>query len=355
MSYNKIFIDGIMHMGDMIMTASVLPVIRKNCPNAKITYLCSANLAFVAELLDGVDEVIPYKYVSGGGYKDVFILGRKLAKRHFDLGISLDPRERVTLMKWFARIPERISMEQGLGWKLGWEKWFYTRDLKLPIGWKYQENSMTRTFQQMMRKFFHDTSTEFIPPRFKPSLPKNEKWVENILNSVPKNRKKVALCIQTASLTKNWPIENFIQVCDWLIENYGAQLYLTGIEAHKARGEKLLKGMKHPDSVVDLIGNTSFLELSALLSHMDLMLTLDTGSSHVAAAAGCPVVTIFTFTSSVIYRAPGKHCVGVSGHLPCSGKHICIGPSRCPKSDCVDAVTVPMVEAAIKKLFQETA
>lgn len=126
MSYNKIFIDGIMHMGDMIMTASVLPVIRKNCPNAKITYLCSANLAFVAELLDGVDEVIPYKYVSGGGYKDVFILGRKLAKRHFDLGISLDPRERVTLMKWFARIPERISMEQGLGWKLGWEKWFYT-------------------------------------------------------------------------------------------------------------------------------------------------------------------------------------------------------------------------------------
>ena len=52
---------------------------------------------------------------------------------------------------------------------------------------------------------------------------------------------------------------------------------------------------------------------------------------------------------------PGKYSTGVSGHLPCSGKHICIGPSRCPKSDCVDAVTVPMVESAVEKLFQETA
>ena len=66
MIYKNIFVDGIMHMGDMIMTAAVFPVLRKHCPEARITYLCSANLAFVAELLEGVDEVIPYSYTSGG-------------------------------------------------------------------------------------------------------------------------------------------------------------------------------------------------------------------------------------------------------------------------------------------------
>lgn len=90
MTYKNIFVDGIMHMGDMIMTASVFPVLRKHCPEARITYLCSANLAFVAKLLEGVDEVIPYSYASGGGYGDVWRIGRQLSHCHFDLGISLD-------------------------------------------------------------------------------------------------------------------------------------------------------------------------------------------------------------------------------------------------------------------------
>lgn len=355
MTYKNIFVDGIMHMGDMIMTASVFPVLRKHCPEARITYLCSANLAFVAELLEGVDEVIPYRYTSGGGYGDVWRMGRQLSQRHFDLGISLDPRERVTLMKWFARIPERISMEQALGWKLGWEKWFYTQDLELPAGWSYQEHSMAASFQQMIRGFFGDPSQEFVPPQLKPMAAEQERWAQKLLQKAPAVGKKIALCIQTTSRTKDWPAEKFSQVCDWLAETYGATLYLTGIPAHRERGNAILQEMKHREAVVDLIGKTSFLELTALLAHMDLLLTLDTGTAHIGAVAGCPVVTLFTFNSPVIYRVPGKHCVGVSGHLPCSGKHICIGPRRCPKSDCVDAVTVPMVESAIKKLFQETA
>ena len=262
MTYKNIFVDGIMHMGDMIMTASVFPVLRKHCPGARITYLCSANLAFVAELLEGVDEVIPYRYASGGGYGDVWRMGRQLSQRHFDLGISLDPRERVTLMKWFARIPERISMEQALGWKLGWEKWFYTRDLELPAGWSYQEHSMAASFQQMMRGFFGDPSQEFVPPRLKPMAAEQERWAQKLLQKAPAAGKKIALCIQTTSRTKDWPAEKFSQVCDWLAETYGATLYLTGIPAHRERGNAILQEMKHREAVVDLIGKTSFLELT---------------------------------------------------------------------------------------------
>ena len=58
MTYHKIFLDGIMHMGDMLMTASVLPVLRKHCPHAQIVYLAKKELAVVAEMLEGVDRVI---------------------------------------------------------------------------------------------------------------------------------------------------------------------------------------------------------------------------------------------------------------------------------------------------------
>lgn len=351
MHYKNIFIDGIMHMGDMIMTASVMPVLRKHCPDAHITYLCSANLAFVANLLEGLDEVIPYSYHSKGGYMDVYRLGKKLEKRHFDLGISLDPRERVTLMKWFAHIPERISLEQALGWKLGWERLFYTRDLALPKGWSYQDHSMAASFQQLMREFFNDPATDFDPVRLKPAPAEDQEWAAQLLQKQQPRGKKIALCVQTTSRTKDWPVEKFSAICDWLVGTYDATLFLTGIPSHEERGEAILQGMKHREKMVDLIGVTTFTQLVGLLEKMDLLLSLDTGTAHIGAAAGCPVVTIFTHNSPVIYRAPGYHCETVSAHVPCSGKHVCIGPTRCKKTDCVDGVTLAMVQEKVKKIL----
>lgn len=76
--YKKIFIDGIMHLGDMIMSASVLPVLKKTYPDSDITYLAMGNLAHVAELLEGVDHVIPYTYKSKGGIYGCVPLGKKI-------------------------------------------------------------------------------------------------------------------------------------------------------------------------------------------------------------------------------------------------------------------------------------
>lgn len=39
MSHIKIFIDGIMHLGDMIMSSSVIPVLKKAYPDSEIIYL----------------------------------------------------------------------------------------------------------------------------------------------------------------------------------------------------------------------------------------------------------------------------------------------------------------------------
>jgi len=34
--YKKIFVDGIMHLGDMIMSASVFPILKKHIPRLKL-------------------------------------------------------------------------------------------------------------------------------------------------------------------------------------------------------------------------------------------------------------------------------------------------------------------------------
>lgn len=347
----KIFVDGIMHLGDMIMTASVFPVLKKAYPNAEVTYLASANLAFVAEALEGVDRVVPYAYQSKGGYWDVYRMGKKLEKEHFDIGISLDPRERVTFMKWFARIPIRISLEQALGWKLGWEKWFYTHDLSFEQEWNWRRHRMGESFQVLMRKFVQDKDSQFIIPEFKKSSEEVMKSVKQMMRIYPESKLKIAFCVETINRDKDWPAEKFSIIADWLIETYKASIIMTGVASHSAKVQEIISSMKYKNFVINMVGKTSFLELIALFRQTDMVLTLDTGTTHIASAAGCPVVTIFSHGSPEIYQGAGEKTRAVSAHLPCSGKHICIGPAKCTKRDCIDAVTVEMVKKEISSLM----
>lgn len=352
MTHKKIFIDGIMHLGDMIMSSSVIPVLKKAYPDSEIVYLATANLAYVVSFFKGIDQVIPYTYQSKGGYMDVYRMGKMLRKYNFDIGISLDPRERVTLMKWFAHIPIRISMEQALGWKLGWEKWFYTYDLSFSDGWNYREHRMSESFQHLMRLYMNDSEIKFIPPAFCPSDDSDIKKAIELLKPAGIGKKKIAFCVSTTDEFKDWPADRFSIIADWLIEKYNSVIIMTGVPKHSKKVSEVITRMVHKDSCIDAVGKTSFSELIALFRHVDLVLTLDTGTSHIAGAAGCPVVTIFTHNTPEIYRAAGKYTGAVSANLPCSGKHVCIGPGKCKKNDCVEAVSVSMVQKEISRIME---
>lgn len=348
----KIFLDGIMHLGDIFMSASVIPILRQHYPQAEIHYLVKDNLSGAAGLLSGIDRIIPYTYQSGGGYMDVYRMGRELAKEHYDLGISLDPRERVTLMKWFARIPVRLSMERALGWELGWEKYFYTNDLHFRKPWDYREHRMSESFQRLIRDYFEDESEEFIPPSVRPSTEAELREADGLLAPLCDRAVKVAFSVETTTKTKDWPTSKFAEAADWLVENYGAGIVMTGIASQKPRIAEIMKQMKHPEAAIDVAGKTSLTVLIALFRRMKLLLTLDTGSAHIAAVAGCPVITIFTHNSPKIYRAACAVSRAVSGHVPCSGKHTCIGPSRCQKTDCVDCISTDMVKKELQEVME---
>ena len=352
MSHIKIFIDGIMHLGDMIMSSSVIPVLKKAYPDSEIIYLATANLAYVASFFEGIDQVIPYTYQSKGGYMDVYRMGKMLRKYNFDIGISLDPRERVTLMKWFAHIPIRISMEQALGWKLGWEKWFYTNDLSFSDGWNYKEHRMSESFQHLMCLYTNDSEMKFIPLSFRPSSNVDMQTATQLLKPAGNDKKKIAFCVATTDGFKDWPSDKFSVIADWLIEKYNSVIIMTGIPKHANKVYQIIEYMNYKDSCINVVGKTSFSELIALFRQIDLVLTLDTGTSHIAGAAGCPVITIFTHNSPAIYKPAGEYTGAVSAYLPCSGKHICIGPRKCKKNDCVEAVTVSMVQKEISRIME---
>jgi ADP-heptose:LPS heptosyltransferase len=350
--YKKIFVDGLMHMGDMIMSSSVFPLLKNAYPDAEITYLSMDNLADVAALLEGVDRVIPYSYESKGGYGSVYTLAQQLKRENYDIGISLDPRERVSIMKWLAHMPERVSMEQALGWKLGWEKYLYTKVISLE-GWDTRQHRMSESFQEITCRFLGCTNTGQAHPSLKSSSKVDIDFIKQIFSQYPGHALRIGMCVETLEARRNWPAAKFAILLDQLCVDYDAQIIMTGIPQHEQTVQNILALMEHKENVLNMVGKTTIEQLAALFTQVDLTISLDTGTAHLAAAAGSPIVTIFTNSSPEIYQPVGRISHIVSAHLPCSGKYACLGEKHCPDFRCLHLVTVEMVRQEIDKTLHE--
>lgn len=88
-----------------------------------------------------------------------------------------------------------------------------------------------------------------------------------------------------------WPSDNFIRVSKYLYENYGWTAIVCGTKSDARYTQAFCTAYPHP--FLDLTGKTSLLEMLSILSKSKCLLSVDTGSVHLAAAAGCPVFGIF--------------------------------------------------------------
>jgi len=88
-----------------------------------------------------------------------------------------------------------------------------------------------------------------------------------------------------------WPAENFVRVSNYFFENYGWTAVVCGTKADITYTTAFCEQYKNP--VLDLTGKTSLPEMLTLFSKAECLLSVDTGSVHLATAVGCTVFGIF--------------------------------------------------------------
>lgn len=89
--------------------------------------------------------------------------------------------------------------------------------------------------------------------------------------------------------TKNWPAEHFVSLINTLSGE--AHMHLFGAPEDAATCAQIEAGAR--GAVKNHCGQTSLLELGGWLSAMDLVITVDSGPMHIAAATGTPVLALF--------------------------------------------------------------
>ena len=90
---------------------------------------------------------------------------------------------------------------------------------------------------------------------------------------------------------RRWPVGCFAALGDALAGRHGARIVLTGGAGEGAITGAVRRAMRAP--ALDLAGATDLGGFAAVLARLDLLVTNDTGASHLAAATGTPSVVLF--------------------------------------------------------------
>ena len=169
--------------------------------------------------------------------------------------------------------------------------------------------------------------------------------VDGLLARLNREKPFILVAPATTWATKHWNKDNWKELLTRLKDDYN--LVLTGTE----KDTELLSYID--DGYINLAGKTNLEELQELLSRADLVISMDSGTTHLAWAVQRPkIVSIFCSTPESLYAPLGypDRYISVSAKSVCEPCH----RRKCPKgtNECTRYPSVDEVYGAVEKLLK---
>ncbi len=276
-----------LHLGDLLCAVPALRALRERFPGAEITLI---GLPWVRGLLDRypyVDrfqEFPGYRGLEGLAWEPVrtesFL--EEARRRRYDLALQMHGDGRVS-NGFVAQLGARVS----LGYRS--EASGLPPKLDLELRWAEGEHEVQRWLRLVSVLGAMGT------PRLEfPLAPRDWMEAERVATraGIDLQKPMVGLHPGGKEPSKRWPAERFAQVADRLAGETEAQVVVTGSREELEIAHRAAALVRSGRARV-VAGETSLGGLAALLARMRLLVTNDTGPSHLAAALGVPSVVIF--------------------------------------------------------------
>lgn len=150
---------------------------------------------------------------------------------------------------------------------------------------------------------------------------------------------------------KRWGSERMVETARILAEEYPDLKFVVVGDPSAEPFARALRVALGKELVIDLAGKTSFSELAAVLGEVDLLISPDSGPVHVAAAAGTPVVGIYSSRD-----LPGAWHPHGPGHIVLRTDPPCTGCLRtfCPHPVCLDDIAPIQAAAAAGEILERS-
>ena len=270
-------------IGDVLLSTPLIRVLKKQYPDASISYLCGRWSAGVLENNPHVSEVIP---VDDSVFFRFFSRLRliplifKIRKKRFDMVFILDKSWHFGLLARFFGIPVRVGFD-----RYGEGKW-NTKNAQY-TGESYEGDMYLQLAQAIGISVPKKYSLEMF------SSKDERKNVERFLREKGLAGKELigiapggAVNPGQKALFKRWPLESYRELISQLQKKKRVFLIFGG-----KNDEKVAEALTH-SGLIDCTG-FSFGETYELMKRCRVVVTHDSGPLHIAAASGTKVIALF--------------------------------------------------------------
>ncbi|MDQ7837894.1 MAG: glycosyltransferase family 9 protein [Thermodesulfobacteriota bacterium] len=331
--------------GDVLQLTPMLEGLKQKHPGCKITFLTGRDTVDLLSANPNIDQIVcipekqyrwylknrPERYAQI--YNEIYDLIRELREKNFRLIVNRQ-------YEIGGIVAGLIGAEEIRGGVFCPERGFIFEDEASKALFE-----IIRTNRKANRRNLVDWACHIagMPPGCGDMafyIQETDRWEADALlmaGGVREDESPVAVQMGAARSFRQWGAGNYGHVIKWLVNARDTKVVLLGSDDEKCLAEVIRRNLSKENSrVVDLIGKTTLKTLGGVLERCQYLITGDTGTMHMAASVGTPVIALFYGTAYPWETGPYG-----TGHLvlyadepcaPCSNPEDCAFGHRCRKA-----------------------
>jgi heptosyltransferase I len=350
MKKTAILIIKLSAIGDVMHTLPVLNVLRRQYPNAHITWLVEEASADLVQNHPALDRVLVSRrksWIRGlcssqwrRHLREIIRFVQSLRDCEYDMVFDFQAALKGAAWVALARGRRKIGFGRGLEHQ---EYSYVVLNERIPAV-SMEIHALDRGMMMLKAAGIpcHDIEYRL------PITPDHRRCAQRLLTErgLAPGQPFVVLNPMAKWDTKLWDQQKFAELADRIQTACRVPIVFTGGPEDQPYIDAIIGHMKTKGD--SLAGRTDLMTLAALLQAAALMITTDTGPMHMAAAVGTPTVVLFGPTAPWRTGPYGKGHRIVRTDLACNP---CF-KRRCPEAPtCMAAISVEQVMAATTELL----
>lgn len=325
--YKNILIIGHANIGDVCYDLIVVWPLRKQFPEAKISFLTSSRAKNIVEGYKGLDQIITFDKLA----KDKGLLGRlrlmsALKKEKFDLAVVL----KNTWMPRFLDIPRIWSVRPFLKQK--------------------SENHIANIYLDLLRSkdiVIQDTDFGF-------NLDSEKNFCDSFLrkNNISPKDKLIGMLPNAAWSLKNWPVEKWNELALTLKQTYKIRFVNLGKTSADPFDQMVAKKIS-PEIIS--ASETTLKQAMSIIERCDLFVGPDSSLLHLASCLGTETIGLYGPTSAETFHPyfHRENCIISEIKWACAPCYPSLKFCSCKEvkdyGDCMADISIEQVLSLIKQ------